>query len=92
LFCLLCSKDVLGSGVITPSFLASPIDGNEWSASCPGRFIPRERSRVRFGSEACWASKSVYICVNTTTTTTTTTTVTTTTTTTTTNSNTVKLV
>jgi len=26
------------------TFLASEIDGGEWSASLPGRFIPRERA------------------------------------------------
>jgi hypothetical protein len=31
-----------GNGGIAPPFLASALDGGEWSASCPGRFIPEE--------------------------------------------------
>ena len=29
-----------GSGAMTPRFLTSVLDGDEWSASCSGRFIP----------------------------------------------------
>jgi hypothetical protein len=32
-----------GSGCVTPPFLTSALDGGEWSASRPCRFIPRER-------------------------------------------------
>jgi len=27
-----------------PAFLTSVLDGDEWSASCPGRFHPRDKS------------------------------------------------
>jgi hypothetical protein len=37
-------EDVTGSEVIAPSFLTSALDEGEWSASRPGRFIPRERA------------------------------------------------
>jgi hypothetical protein len=36
-------KDVWGSGGIAPPLLTSALDGGEWSASRPGRFIPGER-------------------------------------------------
>jgi hypothetical protein len=35
---------VWGSGGIAPPFLTSAVDGGEWSASRPGRFIARGRS------------------------------------------------
>jgi hypothetical protein len=34
----------MGSGGIAPPFLASALDGGEWSASLPGRFTPGERA------------------------------------------------
>jgi hypothetical protein len=34
----------LGSGGIVPTFFISSLDGGEWSASCPGRFILRNRA------------------------------------------------
>jgi hypothetical protein len=37
-------EGVLRSGGIAPSVLDSALDGGEWSASCPGRFTPRERA------------------------------------------------
>jgi hypothetical protein len=37
-------EDVWGSGVIATSFVTSTLDGGEWSASRPGRFIPEERA------------------------------------------------
>jgi hypothetical protein len=37
-------KTYFGNGGIAPhAFLTSALDGGEWSASCPGRFTPRER-------------------------------------------------
>jgi hypothetical protein len=35
-------EDVWGSGGIAPPFLTSALDGDVWSASCPGRFTPSE--------------------------------------------------
>jgi hypothetical protein len=35
----LCHEDELGSGGIAPPFSTSSLDGDEWSASRPGRFI-----------------------------------------------------
>jgi hypothetical protein len=29
--------------------LTSALDGNEWSASCPGRFTPKERAHSSIG-------------------------------------------
>jgi hypothetical protein len=37
--------DVPGSGGIAPSFLTSALDGDEWAASRPGRFIRGENPR-----------------------------------------------
>jgi hypothetical protein len=34
----------MGSGGIAPPFLISVLDVDEWSASRPGRFTPRERT------------------------------------------------
>jgi hypothetical protein len=36
-------KAYWGSGGIAPRILTSPLDGDEWSSSRPGRFTPRER-------------------------------------------------
>jgi hypothetical protein len=36
----------MGSAGIAP-FLTSALDGGEWSASCPGRFTPREDEAMR---------------------------------------------
>jgi hypothetical protein len=38
----LSHEEVLGIWGITPPFLTSLLDVGEWSASHPGRFIPRE--------------------------------------------------
>jgi hypothetical protein len=35
-------EDVPGSRAVAPLFLASTLDGGEWSTSRPGRFIPGE--------------------------------------------------
>jgi hypothetical protein len=34
----------MGSGGIAPPFLTLKLDGDEWSASRPGRFTPGERA------------------------------------------------
>jgi hypothetical protein len=34
----------MGSGGNAPTFLTSALDGGEWSDSCLGRFIPKERA------------------------------------------------
>jgi hypothetical protein len=40
-------EDVWGSGCIAPPFLASALDGDNWSASRPGRFSsPSTRERA----------------------------------------------
>jgi hypothetical protein len=36
----------MGSGWIDPNFLTSALDGGEWSASLPGRFIPGKTPRT----------------------------------------------
>jgi hypothetical protein len=45
--CLISSaprdRDVWRCGGISPPFITSALDGDEWPASCPGRFIPGER-------------------------------------------------
>jgi hypothetical protein len=38
-----CYEDMWGSGGIAPTCLTLVLDGGEWSASCPGHFIPGER-------------------------------------------------
>jgi hypothetical protein len=38
-----CHEDVWGSGGVAPPFLTLALDGNEWSASRPGRFNARRR-------------------------------------------------
>jgi hypothetical protein len=35
---------IAGVEVQLYAFLTSALDGGEWSASCPGRFTPRERA------------------------------------------------
>jgi hypothetical protein len=35
-------EDIWGSGGIALPFLISKLDGGEWSATVPGRFIPEE--------------------------------------------------
>jgi hypothetical protein len=37
-------EDVWRSGDIVPPFLTAALDGGEWLASRPGRFIPKERA------------------------------------------------
>jgi hypothetical protein len=39
-----CHEDIWGSGGILPPFLTSALDGDEWSASRPGRFTLGERA------------------------------------------------
>ena len=43
MFNLCCHEGVWGSGGIVPQYLISVLDGGEWLASRPGRFIPGER-------------------------------------------------
>jgi hypothetical protein len=38
-------KAYWGVEVYLHAFLTSALDGGEWSASCPGRFTPRENAR-----------------------------------------------
>jgi hypothetical protein len=37
-------KKYWGVEIQLHAFLTSALDGSEWSASCPGHFIPRERT------------------------------------------------
>jgi hypothetical protein len=37
-------KAYWGNGSIAPHILDLSVDGGEWSASCPDRFIPRKRA------------------------------------------------
>jgi hypothetical protein len=43
-----------GVEVLAAPFLASVVDGGEWSASRPGLFTPGEKSLVPFQCEAGW--------------------------------------
>jgi hypothetical protein len=38
----------LRSGGMAPTFFTLALDGDEWSASCPGRFTPGERARIHW--------------------------------------------
>jgi hypothetical protein len=40
--------------------LTEALDGGEWSASCPGRFTPRERAPGPIGQDAEWAPEPVW--------------------------------
>jgi hypothetical protein len=53
-------KAYWGSGGIAARILISALDGGEWSASRPSRFIPRERGVVPIGEEAGWATEPVF--------------------------------
>jgi hypothetical protein len=44
---------MLGSERISPLLLTSALDGDEWSASHPGRFIPRERAPSTYCTGGC---------------------------------------
>jgi hypothetical protein len=50
----------MGSGGIAPPFWASELDGGEWLASRPGRFIPGEIASVPIGWEAGRAPGTVW--------------------------------
>jgi hypothetical protein len=39
--------------------MTSALDGVEWPASCPVRFIPAGRTLVHIGQEVGWAPESV---------------------------------
>jgi len=43
------------------AFFTSALDGSQWSASRPGRFIPREEPLVPSGQEARWATELVWM-------------------------------
>jgi len=42
------------------AFLTSALEGGEWSASHPGRFIPRETALSTIDYEVGWAPESVW--------------------------------
>jgi hypothetical protein len=42
-----------GSGCIAPPFLTSGLDGSEWSATSPGRFIPGEIAHGTYWIGGC---------------------------------------
>jgi hypothetical protein len=44
-----CHEDVWRNGGIAPTLLTSLVDGGEWSASRPGRFIPEKEPLVPVG-------------------------------------------
>jgi len=46
------------------AFLTSALDGGEWSASCPGRFSPRERAHVTnwIGGPRTVLEAAAYLC------------------------------
>jgi hypothetical protein len=48
-------EDLWGSGGIVSLFLASTLDGDEWSASRLGLFNPGERAPASHWTEAGWA-------------------------------------
>jgi hypothetical protein len=45
---------------MAPLFWALALDGDEWSASCPGRFTPVKKLLVPTGYEAERASESIW--------------------------------
>jgi hypothetical protein len=45
----LSHEEVIGSEMWLRAFLTQALDGGEWSASCPGRFTPRERAHHWIG-------------------------------------------
>ena len=57
----------MGSGGELPTFLPRALDGGEWSASCPGRYIPWEiatgthwiGARGRFGR--CGEEENMFL-------------------------------
>jgi hypothetical protein len=53
-------KAYWGVEVQLHEFLTSALDGGEWSASDPGRFIPRERAPDTHWTEAGWAPEPVW--------------------------------
>jgi hypothetical protein len=40
-------------------FLTSTLDGGKWSASCPGKFTPKDKAPLPIGQEAAWAPEPV---------------------------------
>jgi hypothetical protein len=64
------SKFVGGSGGIATKFLKSALDGDEWLASCPGRFNPQRKLRYLLDmrlvgpqsrSELCGIEKKIFL-------------------------------
>jgi hypothetical protein len=54
-------KAYFGSGVIAPTHsLTSALDGGEWSASRPGRFISKERSPDTHWIGVGWAPEPFW--------------------------------
>jgi hypothetical protein len=51
----------MGSGGIAPPFLTSELDGNEWSASCPGYFTPRWLGEPQSLSGLCGEEKNLAL-------------------------------
>jgi hypothetical protein len=51
---------IWGSGGIAPPFLTTALDGNEWLASCPGRFIPGQRFPVPIVQETGWTLEPLW--------------------------------
>jgi hypothetical protein len=49
-----------GVDVYTNVFLTSALTGDEWSASCPGRFTPGKRAPLPIGLEAGWNPEPVW--------------------------------
>jgi hypothetical protein len=49
-----------GSGGIVPSFVTSALDGNEWSASSPGRFTPDKEPLISIVYEIQWAPQPIW--------------------------------
>jgi hypothetical protein len=52
--------DVWGSVDVAPSFLTSALNGGEWSASLPGRFIPGKEPLVLIEKGAVCAPEPVW--------------------------------
>jgi len=53
-------KTYWGSGYIAPRILELGNNGNEWSASRPGRFTQRKELLVLIGQEAAWGPEPVW--------------------------------
>jgi len=56
-----CNKGIKGEWRHLHTFLTSALDGDEWSGSRPGHFIPRERVPLLIEQEAGWAPEPVWM-------------------------------